>query len=664
MKHFFPLILFLTLSINLFAQTRRLDSLKLEYKKPHSPIESLKIALKIALSGKGDEALSKLYFDEAYKILHEHDTPPDFLKQIYSAKAEYHVYRNEFDSTLKILTLYERLPETNTQWDADGNIFHIASFINIVLEKYDEALKYGFKMLQKVRGNSDYWKLSQAYFDIGKAFAYQPESLKDAANYLDSAYIVEKEHLGEVDPIVVAKLAQILAKLKLPDSANKLLIPAIKAEERKANLNKSVLIGMYGVALANSVAIDDTSTALRSIDSMYSLQNGQSLLGRMLNVYQISEAYEYFGFTHKALESYKHYLILNDSVQSENKQKQLDILNKEFESAEKEKLIAEQLLKIRNKQLENTELGKLIAINTLRYEYERKQLLAKTEAERRILTIEADIKRRDIENNAHLEKARIEKLASLKDVTITKQQLDISNRRQLNFGLGTLALLLIMTVTFLWMRYKSKQKMAVELAIKNSHINTLIQELHHRVKNNMQIMSSLLSLQSNNLVDSKAKAAVNESRQRLNAMSLIHQNLYLKEDVSDVNVKNYIETLVESLIETYENVVGKVTCMLNVVDAEVPVDTVISLGLITNELVTNALKYGMSNAAPELNVSFDIVQGKCKLVVSDNGVHSMPDVNNSSGLGTRLIRTLSAQIQADVNYHYDNGTIVSVQQRV
>lgn len=192
-----------------------------------------------------------------------------------------------------------------------------------------------------------------------------------------------------------------------------------------------------------------------------------------------------------------------------------------------------------------------------------------------------------------------------------------------------------------------------------SHIEERIEEkevllrtVHHRVKNNLQTVSSLLNLQSKNSSNNKIKQIVQSSQNRVNAMAMIHEMLYLRENLSKIEFKSYIEELSEYLL----NSVGgdkNVKIQLDIPNIELSIDTAIPLGLLINEAITNSLKYGF---VENINGKIDIklvkeADGKTYfLSISDNGIGYGEDIDlrTTKSLGLKLIHTLARQLKGSV----------------
>ena len=123
----------------------------------------------------------------------------------------------------------------------------------------------------------------------------------------------------------------------------------------------------------------------------------------------------------------------------------------------------------------------------------------------------------------------------------------------------------------------------------------LLKEIHHRVKNNLHFISALLGLQTDHVSDQVALDALQEGQDRVQSMALIHQDLYQRDDLTSVNVKDYFIKLTEGLFDSYNIHTDDITLQLDIANLDLDVDTVVPIGLIVNELVSNCLKYAFSD---------------------------------------------------------------------
>ncbi len=190
---------------------------------------------------------------------------------------------------------------------------------------------------------------------------------------------------------------------------------------------------------------------------------------------------------------------------------------------------------------------------------------------------------------------------------------------------------------------------------------TLLQEIHHRVKNNMQVISSLLKLQVSTLDDEKIKEALHESQNRVFAMSALHEALYSSDNLAEIDLKNYLLTITSSLVQTYNVDHSQVKFNINSDNVYCDIKIASPLGLTVNELVSNSLKHAFPDKSKgEVNVTIEkLSQDYIKLVVEDNGVGIPPDKNwkETKSLGLRLVRDLvEKQLDGSIKLDTGNGT--------
>jgi two-component sensor histidine kinase/PAS domain-containing protein len=205
---------------------------------------------------------------------------------------------------------------------------------------------------------------------------------------------------------------------------------------------------------------------------------------------------------------------------------------------------------------------------------------------------------------------------------------------------------------------QSKLNEALQQSIKEKE--ALLREVHHRVKNNMQIISSLLNLQANRVQSPDLKAAFQESQNRVRAMAMIHETLYRSKTLSEINLRSYIQKLAHNLLYTYTTSPARVTMNVNAKDVILDIDQVIPCGLVVNELIANSLKHAFPDGRKG-EISLDIhtdVKGDVVLVYSDDGV-GLPeglDIEKTKSLGLSLVVNLmTKQLGAEMELSRDNG---------
>lgn len=249
-----------------------------------------------------------------------------------------------------------------------------------------------------------------------------------------------------------------------------------------------------------------------------------------------------------------------------------------------------------------------------------------------------------------------------KELEISQLKLADKERQQRLFqwGIGFGLILVLALAYTVWVKVKSnrvlgKQKEIIEQSLSEKEI--LLREIHHRVKNNLQVVSSLLSIQSRGIVDKKALEAVNESRNRVKSMALIHQDLYREENLTNIDVKSYIVKLSESLFNSYKIDENQISFTTDIDDIALDVDTIIPLGLILNELISNALKYAFEEQETgRLEVKLKKVEDVLEMEVIDDGVGIDFNSLDESSFGLKMIRAFSDKLDATFEVKSDHGT--------
>lgn len=201
------------------------------------------------------------------------------------------------------------------------------------------------------------------------------------------------------------------------------------------------------------------------------------------------------------------------------------------------------------------------------------------------------------------------------------------------------------------------QKRTLELEKKNLENETLLKEIHHRVKNNLQMISSLLNIQMRRMKDVTIKGVLSETKTRIRSVGLIHEHLYSHDNLSKIALKDYIEDLVHMLEKTLFTGEG-LQLQFKVIDRHVDFDVAISIGLILNELVTNSMKYAFNgHLSPELSICLTETNEGTKLIVHDNG----PGFSGTpSGFGWSIIHSTLDNLDYSVVHENSNGFKVTI----
>lgn len=212
--------------------------------------------------------------------------------------------------------------------------------------------------------------------------------------------------------------------------------------------------------------------------------------------------------------------------------------------------------------------------------------------------------------------------------------------------------------------YKQRKKTNKLLRRSVEEKEVLIKEVHHRVKNNFQLISSLLNLQSDLIVDEKALMAISEGRNRIESMALVHKYLYMTEDLRQIEMQLYVDQLIKSIISSFDSTETKITHQVEAEGVSFDVDTSVPIGLLINELVTNSVKYAfVGKETGKIKVIIrELDNDKYELIYSDDGVGIPDDIDldNLNSLGLELVQLLAAQLNGTMTYYVNNGTIFKV----
>jgi two-component sensor histidine kinase len=189
--------------------------------------------------------------------------------------------------------------------------------------------------------------------------------------------------------------------------------------------------------------------------------------------------------------------------------------------------------------------------------------------------------------------------------------------------------------------------------------DALLKEVHHRVKNNLQLISSMLNLQAARSKDAAEAERFSDSRNRVRSMALVHENLYRTGDFANVRMDSHIKALCTQLVQAYRMSEQKVDVITDLEDIELDLDQAVSVGLIINELVSNALKHGFpDDRLGVVKVALKRCEdGRCMLSVRDNGT-GLPkgyEVGHADSLGLQLVEDLTQQLHGTVTIEHDRG---------
>jgi two-component system, sensor histidine kinase PdtaS len=274
--------------------------------------------------------------------------------------------------------------------------------------------------------------------------------------------------------------------------------------------------------------------------------------------------------------------------------------------------------------------------------------------------------------------ARSEKLLKESELqlNVVKQEKELTQKKTQIYIFGGLIALGVLLLGLLYRNYHLKQQSNKKLELLNEDLankNTLLdkrnaenelllKEIHHRVKNNLEVVSSLLALQSAKMDNPDMQEAMLASQNRVQSMGILHQKLYQSEHLAFIEMKNYFQNLCENILDSY-NETDRIAVNIDMKEVELDVDTAVPVGLIVNELLTNSLKYAFPDGKKgEIKLSLENVDSNIySLKISDNGIGKIPNSQaKGTGFGTQLVSLLTRQIDGKLEEKNENGMVISI----
>lgn len=273
--------------------------------------------------------------------------------------------------------------------------------------------------------------------------------------------------------------------------------------------------------------------------------------------------------------------------------------------------------------------------------------------QRRIFTAEAD---------QRISQLRAEFDLANKESTILLQESQIKKQKMSQIFLGVIAVLLFISSLLAFKASQNKFKINALLRKQNKEKEFMLKEIHHRVKNNLEVVSSLLSLQSAQIQDPNILEAMKASQHRVQSMAMIHQKLYMGKELATVEMKDYFKDLSNYILDAYD---AEAQIAIDVVmePLEVDVDVAIPIGLIVNELLTNSMKYAFpDHMKGKIRIGLSKINASLQLEVIDDGVgHTGSLESQGTGFGSQLIALLTKQLDGKMVLNNNLGTSVSIQ---
>ncbi|GAB4130875.1 MAG: hypothetical protein OHK0045_04530 [Raineya sp.] len=599
--------------------------------------------------------------------------------------------KGEYDKALDYYLKAAKIKEENSPNQAYSEYLSIGNIYNFYLFSYDSALEY-YKKAYDIGVSTNNKKIqAQALNNLGLIYEKQNHYEKAIESYQlallyskEVGYLYGQNYNYRNLANVYTKLGKHTEALAFREEAGKLLIEKIG--------DKSLIASNMRQAIVNLIALERFDEAEKKLEEALKIVKEIKEYKELPKIYEdfamLAEARKDFP---KALEYLKTAKKISDSIFTLQRNEQIIKLKTLYETEKKEQenliLTKENLLqkaKLEAKSL----LQKQLELAAEKSEQENKTLQFQNELQ------EKEIKQKDLQQKITLaeKQKQYEETLRLKKENDLKEKV-LSQSRQI-IGIVSLAGIFLAILAYLFFNQKIKEVKAKkeifekneelrqqneeilaqaaqieqqnkDIEARNAKIEVLLREIHHRVKNNMQTISSLLNLQSAQIQDEKAREAIQEGRNRVKAMAIIHQKLYQQENISQVKLQEYIEKLCQDLMYSYGYRPSEVEQKLDLEDVSLDIDKSIPLCLIINELLTNFYKYAVpNNLNPCLWVSLHKKNEDLHLIIKDNGkgMANLEEVQKGAvqSFGWKLINSLTRQLAAELHLQNNSGLEVKI----
>ena len=564
------------------------------------------------------------------------------LGNAYKVLADLHHLDNHYDQALKEIETSLKYYKIS-HWKRLEGVYDLYGQLFYARGEYAQALAWELMALKTTNSNHDAGpQLCEIEANVGLTMFKMNDPQAARPHFKNALYIAEKEHDNETVYALTAQIMQTYIASQQPKEAlaflksvqSEFTQPTTNRWETEGYLYKTYLslytiLGQYS---AGRIYCDKLIIKTREPGIDVFRLNGyyEEIIKYLIAVRDIPEAVKYLKSNKELLER------INDNIglsRNYNLWFSLDTTQGDYRSA------VANILK--EKLIDDTSLNaaKTNAVRKLEIQYE---------AEKK----ENDIRLKDQEIKGLVESERLRQ-ANLEQTRFTR-----------NLMVGT-SLLLALLGSILFLQYKQKRKANIVITQRNEQLGHileekewLVREVHHRVKNNLQMVISLLNIQSSYLDNDAAILAIRDSQRRMQAMSLIHQKLYQDNNVSVIDMPIYINELISYLKEMFTSATW-IYFEQDVAPVQLDVAQAIPVGLILNELIVNSIKYAFDqNDNGIITVSLRPADDHhLMLILSDNG-KGLPDKFNpfeGRSLGMSLVTELAKQLEGSIKFLNDGG---------
>lgn len=568
------------------------------------------------------------------------------------------------DSAIQVLDRAESLIKTDKNHHYFAKIYFYKGYTYGIKSSIDSALAYYNLAEGEYRALGKKEAVVDCLNNKGSIY-YFAGKFDQAAQAYSTCLSYAKEHnLEEVQLHALNNLGVTYRQSGKNTEAINIYTQTLALSKKIPNQN---MIGAsyhnIGVALSFDKNFDQAITYLDSAFKQYSILKDTIEMGRTSNA--IADAYYING---KGITKTKKHLLQAEGFLSKYKDNDvlpntylsLGNIEKDLKNYSSSEVYYKKGLRIlegtdREDQLKNyykamESLYHAMGDNTTAYNYLSKyqELYEKLKDSERIKTLE--------EVQAKYETEQKESKIALLNSKNETQKIKLEGKQNELKVLGIGAVLLFgfsIWVYNLYQKLKKQNEITVQ-ALKDK--DTLLREIHHRVKNNLQLVSGLLTLQSDHVKDKQAVNALKESEVRVQSIALLHQDLYANDNLRDVNTNEYFSRLLENLRETFSTNQRKIDLTYDIQPLILDLETMIPLGLMVNELVTNSLKHAFTETSGgNIQVTLSEKENTLTLRVKDDGQAKDPSASDHQSFGYTLVEYFAMRLNGKIDIKLDHG---------
>ncbi|MEP1094890.1 MAG: histidine kinase dimerization/phosphoacceptor domain -containing protein [Cyclobacteriaceae bacterium] len=614
--------------LSVHSQNITIDSLRNHLGKDLSPVDRAYTLDELSFQWFRESLDSSLAYGrlayEAFEVLED----PKGLSQASTSVAVAFHYLIEWDSAEWYYDQALTIRRASGDTVKTGSSLNNLGVMYIDREDYNKAIAFLIEAMETRELIGDTLGSAKTKINLGLIFKKQGMYEKAIANYLEAKEILLRygnENGIEIVSLNLGSIYNSIGDFEKGFEYNRKLQKLTEKRGSQRNLAKSY------VNMANSFQ------GLGQLDSsLFYVSKAMVFFEEKKDTLNIAHSLLSIASFHHESLNYENAIAFAERLQKLN-----EVLNNRELIVENQFLLSRSLAKIGKHERARNSLEKAF--------FQKDSLLTESlnEAIANLnLKYESERKEREISELKFLNQ----------EVELSKER--SSNQRNIFLLIASLVILAAFFLIVL-LRAKSRANRAISKSLSEKEV--LLREIHHRVKNNLQVISSLLSLQSRYIEDEAAQAAVNEGQNRVKSMALIHQKLYQNNNLLGVEVIDYIKNLTATLKDAYGIDEDRVSINYELEDLKIDVDTIIPIGLILNELISNSFKYAFPNDREgTLKIVLRKLENELELRVTDDGVGSTKEVEKSNSFGMRMIQSLALKLEAKVSFNFDSGADASL----